>query len=148
MIGIAKQVQDLVQQSIAPGRIGIIYKENKYGEELAAYFKLLNIPVYSKRHLNILELPFGKKIVLFLRYLASEHDIPYSGDEMLFEILHFDWFGIPAIEIAKLSSEVADRKFADNKTSIRKLMAEKAVMPARDLFSATLHPGLVKASRL
>src|SRR5690349_18016584 len=29
MIGIVKQVQDLVDQNVAPGRIGIIYKENK-----------------------------------------------------------------------------------------------------------------------
>ena len=146
MIGITKQVQDLVAQNVAPGRIGIIYKENKYGEELAQYFKLLNIPVYSKRHLNILELPFAKKIILILRYLASEHDIPYSGDEMLFEILHFDWFGIPSIEIAKLTMEVANRRYNENKTSIRQLLSEKANMPPKDLFSQSLHSGLKNAS--
>ncbi|HEX2845752.1 MAG TPA: ATP-dependent helicase, partial [Chitinophagaceae bacterium] len=103
MIGITRQVQALLQQGISPGRIAIIYKENKYGEDLAQYFKLLQIPVYSKRHLNILELSLAQKIILLLRYLAAEHDIPYGGDEMLFEILHFDWFGIPPIEVAKLS---------------------------------------------
>lgn len=146
MIGIAKQVQDLVAQNVSPGRIGIIYKENKYGEELAQYFKLLNIPVYSKRHLNILELPLGKKIALLLKYLASEHDIPYSGDEMLFEILHFDWFNIPSIEIAKLTMEVADKRFSENKTSVRQLLTEKRNTPAKDLFSNGLHEGLKKAS--
>lgn len=146
MIGIAKQVQDLVAQNVSPGRIGIIYKENKYGEELAQYFKLLNIPVYSKRHLNILELPLGKKIALLLKYLASEHDIPCSGDEMLFEILHFDWFNIPPIEIAKLTMEVADKRFSENKTSVRQLLTEKRNTPAKDLFSNGLHEGLKKAS--
>jgi len=148
MIGITKQVQDLVAQNVAPGRIGIIYKENKYGEELAQYFKLLNIPVYSKRHLNILELPFAKKIILILRYLASEHDIPYSGDEMLFEILHFDWFEIPSIEIAKLTMEVANRRYNENKTSIRQLLSEKANTPAKNLFSQSLHDGLKNASAI
>ena len=38
---------------------------------------LRNIPYYSKR----LELPIGKKVVLLLKYLAAEHDIPYGGDE-------------------------------------------------------------------
>jgi DNA helicase-2/ATP-dependent DNA helicase PcrA len=146
MIGIAKQVQDLVSQNVSPGRIGIIYKENKYGEELAQYFKLLNIPVYTKRHLNILELPLAQKIVLVLKYLASEHDIPYSGDEMLFEILHFEWFDIPPIEIAKLTMEVAEKKYKDDKTSIRQLLSEKANLPAKDLFSSSLHQGLKKAS--
>lgn len=148
MIGIAKQIQDLVAQNIPPGRIGIIYKENKYGEELAQYFKLLNIPVYSKRHLNILELPIAIKIALVLKYLAAEHDIAYSGDEMLFEILHFDWFGIPSIEIAKISMEVAEKRYKDDKTSIRQLLVEKAAAPAKDLFSTSLHAGLKKASAL
>ncbi|MEI2737717.1 MAG: ATP-dependent DNA helicase [Chitinophagaceae bacterium] len=146
MIGIAKQVQDLVAQNVPPGKIGIIYKENKYGEELARYFKLLNIPVYSKRHLNILELPLGKKIALLLKYLASEHDTPYSGDEMLFEILHFDWFSIPPIEIAKLTMEVADKRFSESKTSVRQLLTEKINTPAKDLFSNNLHDGLKIAS--
>lgn len=146
MIGITKKVQQLVAQGIQPGRIGIIYKENKYGEELAQYFKLLNIPVYSKRNLNILELPQAKKIILLLMYLASEHDIPYSGDEMLFEILHFDWFGIPPIEIAKLTMEVAGNKYTGNDTSIRQVLTEKANTPAKDLFSNSMHQGLKKAS--
>lgn len=146
MIGITKKVQQLVAQGIQPGRIGIIYKENKYGEELAQYFKLLNIPVYSKRNLNILELPQAKKIILLLKYLASEHDIPYSGDEMLFEILHFDWFGIPPVEIAKLTMEVADKKYTGNGTSIRQVLTEKVNTPAKDLFSHGLHHGLKKAS--
>ena len=146
MIGIAKEVERLSIAGVPPGRIGIIYKENKYGEELAQYFKLLNIPVYSKRHLNILELPLAKKITLLLRWLASEHAISYSGDEMLFEILHFDWFGIPPIEIARLSMEVADKRYNENKTYIRQLLFEKSNTPPRDLFSTGVHAGLKKAS--
>ena len=146
MIGIVKRVQQLVSQGIQPGRIGIIYKENKYGEELSQYFKLLNISVYSKRNLNIIELPLARKIILLLKYLVSEHDIPYSGDEMLFEILHFDWFGIPPVEIAKLTMEVVDKKYTGNGTSIRQVLTEKVNTPAKDLFSHGLHHGLKKAS--
>jgi DNA helicase II / ATP-dependent DNA helicase PcrA len=113
MVGITLQVRELIGKGIAPGRIAVIYKENKYGEELTRYCQLSSIPVYSKRKLNILEIPLAQKIILLLRYLAAEHDVPYGGDEMLFEILHFDWFSIPALEIAKLSIEVADRQFGD-----------------------------------
>lgn len=148
MIGIVKKVQQLVAQATQPGRIGIIYKENKYGEELSQYFKQLNIPVYSKRNLNILELPLAQKIVLLLKYLAAEHDTSYSGDEMLFELLHFDWFGVPPVEIAKLTIEVADKKAAGNSTSIRQTLTEKANAPAKDLFGNGLHEGLKKASAI
>jgi len=146
MIGITLQIEELINNGIAPGRIGVIYRENKYGEELTRYFQLRNIPVYSKRRLNIFEMPLAQKIIFVLRWLAAEHDIPYGGDEMLFEILHFDWFKIPAVEIARLSIEVADRKFGDNKTSMRQLLSEKANTPPKDLFTPSLHDGLKKAS--
>ncbi len=146
MIGITLHVEKLLKQGIPAGKIAIIYKENKYGEELTGYFKLRNIPVFSKRSLNILEMPFAQKVILLLKYLCNEHNIPYSGDEMLFEILHFDWFAIPAIEIAKLSIEVAEKQFGVNKTSIRKLLCEKSNELPRDLFSQSIYPELKKAS--
>lgn len=135
MIHITLEVEKLLQQGVAPGLIGIIYKENKYGEELSQYFAQRNIPVFSKRNLNILHLPLAFKLILLLQYLAAEHDIAYGGDEMLFEILHFDWFRIPPIEVAKLSVAVAEKRFGDNKTSIRRALQEKINAPAADLFS-------------
>ncbi|QNA45065.1 ATP-dependent helicase [Lacibacter sediminis] len=146
MIDITLQVQQLLNEGILPGRIAIIYKENKYGEELTHYFNHLGIPFYSKRHLNILELPLAQKIILILKYLASEHDVSYGGDEMLFELLHFSWFHIPPIEIAKLTVEVSATQFSDNKTSLRRLLYEKAHAPAKDLFSQGIHHGLKDAS--
>src|SRR5688572_22112274 len=145
MIDITQQVQQLLLEGVMPGRISIIYRENKYGEELTQYFKLLGIPVYSKRHLNLLQEPFARKIILLIKYIAAEHDVPYGGDEMLFEILHFDWFNIPPVEIAKLSIEVADRLYGNNKTSLRRLLYDKANTPPADLFSKGLHPGLQQA---
>jgi len=130
-----------------PGRIAIIYKENKYGEELSRFLQLKKVPVYSKRSTDLFDIPLAQKILLLLRYLAAEHDAPYGGDEMLFEILHFDFFSIAPIEIAKLSVEVADKQFSEQKTSIRRLLFEKASRPARDLFDTGLPEGLKKASR-
>ncbi|MFX7667086.1 hypothetical protein ABTJ82_19635, partial [Acinetobacter baumannii] len=43
MIGICEAVSHLLEKNISPGRIAIIYRENKYGEELAQYFKLKQI---------------------------------------------------------------------------------------------------------
>jgi DNA helicase-2/ATP-dependent DNA helicase PcrA len=147
MIHIVLEAEKLLQQGVPPGKIGIIYKENKYGEELTRYFKQKNIPVFSKRRLNILELPLAQKIILLFKYLAAEHDIPYGGDEMLFEILHFDWFHIAHAEIAKLSVEVADKKFSEHKTSIRKLLYDKINTPPRDLFSQGLPESLKDAGK-
>ena len=146
MIGITLEVEKIIAQGIDPKKIGIIYKENKYGEELAQYLRLLKIPYFSKRSLNILDIPFAKKIITVLKYLSFEHDIPFSGDELLFEILHYDWFNIPPIEIARVSVEVADRYFTKDKTSIRRLLCERSKQPVRDLFTQSMNGGLKKAS--
>jgi DNA helicase-2/ATP-dependent DNA helicase PcrA len=145
MIHLTVEVGSLLEKGLDPGKIAIIFKENKYGEALSAYFKQKKIPVYSKRNLNILQIPLAQKIILVLKYLAAEHDIPYGGDEMLFEILHFDWLEIEPIEIAKISSAVADKRFADEKTSIRKYIYDKVNLPPRDLFSTPIK-GLKQAT--
>jgi DNA helicase-2/ATP-dependent DNA helicase PcrA len=75
MISVTMEVEKLIATGVKPGRIGIIFKENKYGEELAQYLKLKNIPVYSKRSLNILDIPLASKILQLVRYLATEHYI-------------------------------------------------------------------------
>ncbi len=146
MIHITLEVEKLLQQGTQAGAIGVIYKENKYGEELTQYFTQRNIPVFSKRSLNMLDMPLAGKLILLMKYLAAEHDIPYGGDEMLFEILHFDWFHITPIEIAKLSAAVADKKYDEHKTSLRKILYEKVNAPATDLFSQGPPPGMKEAS--
>lgn len=135
------KVADLLEQGVEPGRIAVIYKENKYGEELAKYLRLKNIPVYTKRSINILENPFIKKLILILRYLEAEHHIPYGGDDLLFEILHFDFYKIPPIEIAKLTVS-ASRSKANEATSIRRLLYERSNMAPVDLFDQGIDAGL------
>ena len=53
MADITNRVYELIQQKTEPGRIAVIYKENKYGDELARYFRLKNIAVYSKRSIEV-----------------------------------------------------------------------------------------------
>lgn len=148
MADITQTIHDLIQEGREPGRIAVIYKENKYGEELANYLRLKNIPVYSKRNMNVLKLPFAVKIIQMLRYLEAEHDIPYGGDEMLFEILHYDFYQIPPIEIAKLTVEVNNKKYSGESTSIRRLLHDRANLPPTTLFDIPLHEGMKTLSKV
>ncbi len=146
MADITYKVHELLEQGIEPGKIAVIYKENKYGEELANYFRLKNIPFFSKRSINILEQPFAKKIIQILFYLNAEHDIPYGGDEMLFEILHYDFYQVPPIEIAKITVEVNSKRYNGEAVSIRRLLADKANAVPQTLFDKGLHEGLKNIS--
>jgi DNA helicase II / ATP-dependent DNA helicase PcrA len=147
MADITAQVGQLLEQGVAPGKIAVIYKENKYGEALAQYLRTKQIPVYSKRNINILEQPFVRKLVQLLRWINAEHDTPYGGDEMLFEILHYDFYNIPPMEVAKLTVAVNQLKSGGERMSIRRLLHDKAQAPAKDLFDTGLPEGLKKVSR-
>ncbi len=142
MAAITNRVYALTKEGIEPGRIAVIYKENKYGEELATYMRLKGVSVYSKRSINILEEPFIKKIIEILRYLNAEHDIPYGGDEMLFEILHYDFYKIPPIEIAKLTVEVNQKKYGGEPVSLRKLLNDKSNETPKTLFDKAINEKL------
>ncbi len=144
MIAVTLEVEKLISNGVLPGNIAIIYKENKYGDELSNYMHLKNIPYFSKRNKNLLDIPLTKKIIQVMRYLASELDITYSGDAMLFEILHYDWFNLPPITIAKQTIEVANARYQkDSKIhSIRQLINDKANQTPKDLFDEGLHPQL------
>jgi len=147
MIGAVLKIEELINQNVAGNNIGVIYRENKYGVELAAYLRLKGIPYYSKRNLNILDQPLIQQLLLVLNYLTAEHDIPYSGDEMLFEILHFEWLNIPSIEIAKASMRVSELCYKGQQTSLRQWLCEEAAQPQKTLFDTGLHGGLKEASR-
>ncbi len=148
MIGITLEVEKLIEAGTEAGKIAVIFKENIYGEELGKLFRFRNIPAYSKRSLNLFDIPLAQKILAIFDYISAELDAPYGGDEMLFRILHSSFFNIPPIEIAKLSVEVAERQFSDRRTSIRRLLHERATMPPRDLFDAGIHPNLKKAGEV
>jgi DNA helicase-2/ATP-dependent DNA helicase PcrA len=147
MADVTHKIEKLINEGTEPGKIAVIYKENNYGEQLMKYFRLKNIPYYSKKSINILEDPFVKKIIRIMQYLAEEHDIPFGGDELLFEILHFDFYKIPPIEIAKLMVEVNKKNYSGQPTSLRKLLYEKANTITKDLFDTGLHEGLKKFSK-
>lgn len=147
MIGISKAVEELIQQGIEPKQIAVIYKENRYGEEISTFLKFKQIPFYSKRNLNLLHIPIVKKLLRMFEYLNAEADTPFSGDAMLFEILHYDWFAIAPIEIAKLSIESNERRFKKLPTGFRAIIEKKTNDPAPNLFEKNISTEMAAAGQ-
>ncbi|HWD88836.1 MAG TPA: ATP-dependent DNA helicase [Mucilaginibacter sp.] len=129
IVDVANQIKRLTEQGTEPQEIAVIYRNHNQAEQLVRYLDDQKIQVNIKRKIDILSLPFGEKIINVLRYLAMEMDSPYSGDELLFEIMHYDFFGIPPIDVAKASIAVSKENFRtsnDNepKTSLRRYVNE------------------------
>ena len=142
VVDVAMQIKKLVEKGTPPDEIAVIYRNHSQVEELLQYLDVQKIAVNTKRKIDVLEQPFGEKIVTILRYLAMEMDTPYSGDELLFEIMHYDFFNIAPIEIAKASIAVAKENYATAnnnlpKTSLRRYISEMRTPAQPGLFDNT-----------
>lgn len=132
---ITEEIAQLVADGTPPEEIAVIYKEHRSGLELARYFQLKGIPVNTKRKVDILKESFGQKIVNILRYLAIENEFPFNGDELLFKIMHYDFYEIEPMDAAKISVEVSEyNRNHKDKISIRSKLHQIAQKTGLTLF--------------
>jgi DNA helicase-2/ATP-dependent DNA helicase PcrA len=140
LVDVSAQIKHLIDKGTEPGEMAVIYRNHSQVEEMIQYLEVKKIAVNTKRKIDILTQPFGEKIINIMSYLMMELDSPYSGDELLFEILHYDFFNIEPIEIAKASIAVSQENFSANnrdkqKTSIRRYISELRPPAQPDLFA-------------
>jgi DNA helicase-2/ATP-dependent DNA helicase PcrA len=146
VVDVAMQIDKLIAAGTEPGEIAVIYRNHNQVEDLLHYLDSKKIAVNTRRRIDILTEPFGEKITNILRYLAAEMDTPYSGDDKLFEMMHYDFFEIPPIEIAKASIAVSTENYSANnrgkpKTSLRQYISDMK-MPQAGLFDAPQNPAM------
>lgn len=107
---IVLQIKKLVAEGVAPGEIAVIYRQHITGDELIQFLQKEEIPFYAKHSINLLDDVFIKNIINIMRYTAAELETPFSGEPYLFEILHYDFFGISPLPIAKICYEIGGMK--------------------------------------
>ncbi|MCJ8210794.1 ATP-dependent helicase [Mucilaginibacter sp. RS28] len=137
LVDVGNRIEQLVREGVEPNEIAVIYRNHNQAEELIHYLDMRKIAVNTKRKINIFELPFGEKIINILRYLSLELDSPYSGDNLLFEIMHYDFFEIKPVDVARASIAVSKANYGDSvKTSLRQHISELALPKQPGLFDA------------
>lgn len=143
LMQVTRKVQKLIQQGVAPNKIAVLYKENKYGEELINYFNVYNIPYYTKRNKNLLAEPSIQNIISILKYIYAELEMPDEGEGYLFEILHQKWFHLNPALLAQICFEANQTKYTEQPLSLRRLLAKKISEPSNNLFSNQLPENLI-----
>ncbi len=137
-IMVAEEIRKLVEDGVPPGRIAVIYKEHKTGDELQKFLQLNNIPFYTRKSINLLKETFIKNILAYPRYVTAEKTIPYSGEPLLFEWLHHNFHQLPPLKIASISNEVyLNQRNArkDQPATIREYLGVQAASAQSKLFS-------------
>lgn len=137
-IMIAEEIRQLVDEGVMPGRIAVIYKEHRTGDELQKFLQLQKVPYYTKKSINLLKEPFIKNILCYLNYVMAEKEISFSGEPMLFEILHHNFHQVPALKIAGISNQVYLNQRNNKKSepqSIREYLGVLSASNQQKLFS-------------
>lgn len=134
-IDITIQIEQLLQQGVSGKEIAVIYRNHAQVEIISSMLDGKGIPVNARKKVDILEIPFIKNLLLILTWIQREKYIPYSGDDLLFVLLHSDFFKLHPLEIAKLTIAVntKNKTTKEDLFSLRRMMAETAI-PKADLF--------------
>lgn len=136
-IHITLSIKQLLNQGADAGTIAVIYREHKFGDELMKFFQLQQIPFYVKRSINLLDDLFINQVLNIIRYTVAELDTPFSGDPLLFEILHYKFFKLSSFKIASISNELASaRNKPVEETSFRGYLKKTAAETSGTLFAA------------
>ena len=108
-IGTIKDILKKQKEGVPLNEIAVIYRKHKNVENIVKYLSLLGIPLNIKRKVNVLKQQEIKKLIVILNYITEEFAKPFSADKYLFEILHFDFFGISAQDAALVSLYCSNR---------------------------------------
>ena len=123
---VASQIESLMQQGVSGKEIAVIYRNHVQVEDIIRVLQQKKIAFNTKKKTDLLQLPLVHQIISILSWIDKENYISYSADDLLFQILHYNFFNIKPLEIAKLSIVVNQK---NNKTkeeifSLRRLIAE------------------------
>ncbi|MCB0520351.1 MAG: ATP-dependent helicase [Lewinellaceae bacterium] len=131
-VAIVNQIAELQQQEFPLSEVAVIYAKHRQAKRLMELLEKKGIPYRTRRPVNILDLPLVQNIRTLLEYLNLEFHKPYSGEYLLFQIMHFDFFGIRPHDLARLATALA----AENKNGVypkwRDAIADEKLMAHLD----------------
>lgn len=125
---IIMQIETLKQQNVELNNIAVIYAQHKQADNIIALMERKNIPFSVKKPVNILDLPIIDQLIKLIDYLVRENTLAFSGEALLFELLHAPCFGIHAVDIASLSLFMQQNKAKDKTLGNWRMLISNGLM--------------------
>lgn len=102
-VAIAEQIATLMKEGFPLEEVAVIFAKHRQAKRLMNLLEKKGIPYQTRQPINALDLPLVENLRLMLTYFADEFHRPFSGEQALFRMLHFDFLGIKPQDIARLS---------------------------------------------
>ncbi|HEY4877179.1 MAG TPA: ATP-dependent helicase, partial [Puia sp.] len=106
---VALQIEQLVKDGISGKEIAVIYRNHNQVEQIIQILEAKKIAVNTRRKIDLLQLPFIQNIIAILTWIDKENTIPYSAEDILFKLLHFNFFNIKPSAVSRISMTVNEK---------------------------------------
>ncbi|MEO0340273.1 MAG: ATP-dependent helicase, partial [Bacteroidota bacterium] len=103
IVAIAEAIKKAKDQGFPLDEIAVIYARHQQVEQLKLLLQKQGIAYQTRRRINVLDTPLIQKILQLLHYFNQEIRRAFSGESLLFEILHFDFLALDSQAIVDLS---------------------------------------------
>lgn len=135
-IDIAVQIEDLRKNGISGKEIAVIYRNHAQVAQLIVILEQKGIAVNIRKKTDVLQVPFIRNILTILTWIDRENTLPETADDLLFKILHFDFFPVKPAAVSRLSMRVNEKNTGRkaDRVSLRSELAE-LIKTNGDLFT-------------
>lgn len=103
---IVDQIQELNKNGMPFNEMAVIYRNHKDVSNIINVLEKRKIPYSVRQKINVLDEHFIQSLLKIFKYIATESRTPDSGDYLLFEIMHFEWFQIPPRDIQFIARSI------------------------------------------
>jgi len=124
MAGLLRHIRDRQAAGVPLHNIAVIYAQHRQAEDFIQLLEKEAIPYVTRRRIDVLQQQRVQQLRKFLQYFAHELQQPFSGEELLFEILHFDFLSILPADIARISLQQSARQ-RHERTPWRQLIGDE-----------------------
>lgn len=111
---IVNQIEELQKSGVPLNDVAILYAQHKQADNIIDLLERRNIPYTVKKPVNVLDLPLVEHIINLMQYLVDEQKSPFSGEAVLFRMMHTPCYGINPVDIASLSLYMQQNKSKDD----------------------------------
>ena len=122
---IVTEIERLKNEKVNLNEVAVLYHRHAQAENILALLEKKGIPFKTKKRLNILDLPVIQNIITIFNYLSAEAKEAHSGEEFLFEIMHYAFFGIDVRDIASVAVKLSEK---GEKRKWRNLLTDAALI--------------------
>jgi len=101
--GVVSSILELQQQGVPLQDIAVLYTKHRNVDNIVKYFTLHDVPLNIKKKVDVLKEMDVIRLLQILTYVDLEHEKSHSGNHLIFEIMHYDFFELTVRDIGLVS---------------------------------------------